>query len=180
MIGAIPNPKKEITIQRSLLDVANAIEGVPLLHPKYKLTKKDDILNIVILETTEFLSIGAIIDIDYRTSAELSTVLKVEVRRKIGSFNQPHEVALANQHIAKVLELVSEGIKKPQEIERLKGLEQKKAEDLKLQIAANIKKQKEYRANNPVMFYLKEIFVWAIILGIVGLAVFGLVFILTN
>lgn len=180
MIGVIPNPKKEITIQRNLIEVSNAVEGINLLHPKYKLTKKDDVLNIVTLETTEFLSIGAIIDVDYRRYSETATVLTVEVRRKIGSFNQPHEITLANQHIAKILDLVSEGLKNPSEIEILKKYSQKKAEDLELQIAANIIKQKEYRENNPFMYYLNEIFIWAIILGIVGGIIYGVIFILTK
>jgi hypothetical protein len=108
MLGAIPNPKKNITIDFPIKKLKDTILFIPLTKDKkYKFTSKNDILNVYTFEATEFLSLGVYIDISLSEVSENRTSIEIEVRRKVGAFDQAHEVSNANQHITKILELIS-------------------------------------------------------------------------
>lgn len=108
MLGAIPNPKKNITIDFPIKKLKNTILFIPLTKDKkYKFTSKNDVLNLYTFEATEFLSLGVYIDISLSEVSENKTSIEIEVRRKVGAFDQAHEVSNANQHITKILELIS-------------------------------------------------------------------------
>jgi hypothetical protein len=108
MLGAIPNPKKNITIDFPIKKLKDTILFIPLTKDKkYKFTSKNDVLNLYTFEATEFLSLGVYIDISLSEVSENKTSIEIEVRRKIGAFDQAHEVSNANQHITKILELIS-------------------------------------------------------------------------
>ncbi len=110
MIGVIPNPKKTITIDFPLDKVKVSIERVEKLDKKYKFTKSNPIFNQTTFEATEFLSLGVYIDINLSSVNENKTEITIEIRRKIGSFDQSHEVSNANKHIDTMFEIIGKGL----------------------------------------------------------------------
>jgi hypothetical protein len=110
MLGAIPNPKKTLAIDFSIEKIKSTIEFIPLLNSKYKFSSKNEILNSYIFEALEFLSFGIFADISLSKIDDKRTEITIEIRRKIGAFDQAHEVSRANDHIAAVFELISKCI----------------------------------------------------------------------
>ncbi|MFA9290094.1 MAG: hypothetical protein ACEQSF_02575 [Solirubrobacteraceae bacterium] len=110
MIGAISNPKKSITIDFPIDKVKIGVERVDKLSSKYKFTKSNQIFNQTTFEATEFLSIGVYIDVNLSVITENKTEITIEIRRKVGAFDQSHEVTKANEHIENLIELISKGI----------------------------------------------------------------------
>jgi len=110
MLGAIPNPKKTLVIDFSIEKIKSTIEFIPLLNSKYKFSSKNEILNSYIFEALEFLSLGIFADISLSKLDDNRTEITIEIRRKIGAFDQAHEVSRANDHIAAVFELISKCI----------------------------------------------------------------------
>lgn len=108
MLGAIPNPKKSLVIDFSIEKLKSTIEYVAVLNTKYKLHSKNDILNTYTFEAMEFLSLGIYADISFSKQNETRTEVTIEIRRKIGAFDQAHEVSKANDHISTVFTLVSQ------------------------------------------------------------------------
>jgi hypothetical protein len=133
MLGVISNPKKIIVVDFSLDKVKIGVERIAKLSNKYKFTKSNIIFNQTTYEATEFASLGVYIDINLSSQTENKTEITIEIRRKIGSFDQSHEVTKANQHIDNLLEILSKGISysesdfiKEQETEKQGLLEKKK------------------------------------------------------
>jgi len=110
MINAIPNPKKSLTIDFSMGNTKKGVERISIVHDKYKLVNRNDIVNQFTFDALEFLSLGVLIDINLSSITEDKTTIDIEIRRKVGTFNQSHEVTSANNHIAKIIELFSIGI----------------------------------------------------------------------
>lgn len=175
MIGTIPNPKKSITIDRPSNEVREALKNMHLFGEKYKFTKSNDVLNQVTYEATEFLSVGVYIDFNYSAVAPDRTELQIEIRRKIGSFDKPHEVSAANQHFVKITDLLSTSLTtdpatRLQQIEDQKREAKEKQDRMKAQM-------EEDRKNHPVKYYTTQavmiIIVLAIIAGIGWVAMKG-------
>lgn len=121
MLGAIPNPKKAIVIERPIGKIKELLPIIPLINKKYKKTTFDDILNLYTFEALEFLSLGVFIDINLTSSGDDKTEVSVEVRRKVGSFDQSHEVSSANNHIQVIFESISKSLQmNEQDISQLK------------------------------------------------------------
>ena len=110
MLSAIPNPKKNLTIDFPLERVKIGVERLSHISNKYKFTKSNPVFNQYTFEATEFLSLGVYIDINLSTVSESKTEIIIEIRRKIGTFNQAHEVTKANQHLQSIIDLISQGI----------------------------------------------------------------------
>lgn len=110
MLGAISNPKKTLAIDFSIEKIKSTIEFIPLLNSKYKFSSKNDILNSYIFEALEFLSLGIFADISLSKLDDKRTEITIEIRRKIGAFDEAHEVSRANDHIAAIFELISKCI----------------------------------------------------------------------
>lgn len=110
MLGAIPNPKKSLVIDFTITAVKSTIEFIPLLNSKYKFSSKNEVLNSYTFEALEFLSLGIFADISLSKLDEARTEITIEIRRKIGAFDQAHEVSKANDHIAALFELISKCI----------------------------------------------------------------------
>lgn len=110
MIGVIPNPKKTIAIDFPLDKVKLSIERIEKLDKKYKFTKSNPIFNQTTFEASEFLSLGVYIDINLSSVNENKTEITIEIRRKIGSFDQSHEVTNANKHIDTMFEIIAKGL----------------------------------------------------------------------
>lgn len=110
MLGAISNPKKSLVIDFSIEKLKSTVEFIPLLNSKYKLNSKNEILNSYTFEALEFLSLGIFADISFSRQDESRTEISIEIRRKIGAFDQAHEVSKANDHISALFELISKCI----------------------------------------------------------------------
>ena len=110
MLGAISNPKKSLVIDFSIEKLKSTVEFIPLLNSKYKLNSKNEILNSYTFEALEFLSLGIFADISFSRQDESRTEISIEIRRKIGAFDQAHEVSKANDHISVLFELISKCI----------------------------------------------------------------------
>ncbi len=110
MINAIPNPKKSLTIDYSMGNSKKGTERISIISDKYKLVNRNDIVNQFTFDALEFLSLGVFIDINLSSITENKTTIDIEIRRKVGTFNQAHEVTNANNHITKIIELFSKGI----------------------------------------------------------------------
>jgi hypothetical protein len=108
MLGAIPNPKKSLVIDFSIEKLKSTIEYVVVLNTKYKLNSKNDVLNTYTFEALEFLSLGIFADISFSRIDESKTEVTIEIRRKVGAFDQAHEVSNANEHISTLFNLLSQ------------------------------------------------------------------------
>lgn len=119
---AIPNPKKSIQVNFSLDKVKLSVKNINIINSKYKFTSSNEIFNQYTYEAMEFLSLGVYIDINLNSVSEDKTEIVVEVRRKLGSFDQSHEVTKANEHLVKIFDCIANlTAKSAEEIESLKS-----------------------------------------------------------
>jgi hypothetical protein len=96
---SLPNPKKTITIEFPIDQVMKSIPKITAASDtKYNVTEVNAIFNQVTLECSEFLSLGVYIDFNLVKKSETSTEVTVEIRRKIGSFDNAVELQNANHH----------------------------------------------------------------------------------
>ena len=107
MIGAIPNPKKSVTLQFPFDDVKEAVKFISDMRPSYTVFNTNDVLNIYTFSATETLSLGVYIDVAIVKLDDISTRLDIEIRRKIGAFDTMAEVTNGNIHLQNVITLVS-------------------------------------------------------------------------
>jgi hypothetical protein len=181
MIGSIPNPKKSFQVDKTVNEVSLAIEHIPLFSTKYKPFKSNKTLNLYTFEATELLSLGVYIDINCSSHSDNKTDITIEIRRKVGTFNQAHEVTLANSHIAKITDLVAESIgtdesKRIAKAEQIEQNKRQKEDELKKKIEENKRKAEEEKQNNPILYYAKQIMYLLMIVGLIG----GFIFLLKN
>jgi hypothetical protein len=106
----ISNFTKTLQINKPSSDVNDAIAFIPALSSKYKLVKANPTLQMYTLSGSELSSGNAYIDISCSTMNKNKTGVKLEVRRKTGSFYKSSEVSLGNQHIDTVLSLLSDSL----------------------------------------------------------------------
>ncbi len=106
-VFAIPNPKKTIQVDFSLEKVRNSVKNISLLDPKYKIFSSNEIFNQYTYESYEFLSLGVYIDIHINSITNTKTEIAIEIRRKLGTFNESHEVTNANNHMFKMYDYLS-------------------------------------------------------------------------
>jgi hypothetical protein len=119
---AIPNPKKSTLVDFPIERVKLSVLNISLINNKYKFTSSNEIFNQYTYEALEFLSLGVYIDINLNKVSDDKTEITVEVRRKIGTFNQSHEVTKANEHLVKIFDCIAKlTAKSPEEIENIKG-----------------------------------------------------------
>ena len=104
---AIPNPKKSVQVDFPVEVVKQSVKNINLINDKYKFTSSNEIFNQYTYEALEFLSLGVFIDINLNALNENKTEIVVEVRRKLGSFNQSHEVTKANEHLVKIFDAIA-------------------------------------------------------------------------
>ena len=100
MLGAIPNPKKSFELDFDSQKILNSIRFIPNINSKYRFNSKNDLLKTFRFEALEFLSLGIYADISVSTLTENKCKIEIEISRKIGAFDQAHEVAKANEHIS--------------------------------------------------------------------------------
>lgn len=107
-VFAIPNPKKTIQVDFPIEKIKNSILNIPLLNKNYKFSSSNEIFNQFTFESFEFLSIGVFLDFHLNYINENKTEINLEIRRKIGSFNQPAEITNANIHIEKLFKYIAQ------------------------------------------------------------------------
>ncbi|WP_445721829.1 hypothetical protein [Flavobacterium sp.] len=119
---AIPNPKKSTQVDFSIERVKISVTNIGLINNKYKFSNSNEIFNQYTYEALEFLSLGVYIDINLNKLGDEKTEITVEIRRKVGTFNESHEVTNANNHLSKVFECIAKlTAMNIDDIERLKN-----------------------------------------------------------
>lgn len=113
MIGAIPNPTKKVTIEFPISQVKDAVLNIPKVYKKYRVQSQNPMFNQYTLEASEFLSLGVFIDINLNEVSPNKTEINIEVRRKLGAFDNWVEVQNANEHIQKLIDGLSKAISNP-------------------------------------------------------------------
>ena len=150
---AIPNPKKTLTVPVNISKVADLIQAIPSVEKSYKFTKGNDAFKIYTLEAYEFLSLGIFADFSLNEVSEGKTEITLEIRRKLGAFDEWHEVNRANEHLDKLFDtLANLSVMNENEISSLKNKTIEETE---------VKKKEADKSNETAQTFL------AVILGIV-------------
>ena len=136
-VFAIPNPKKTTQVDFPIEKVKTSVLNITLINDKYKFNSANEIFNQYVYEALEFLSLGVFIDINLNTITENKTEITVEIRRKLGTFNQSHEITKANEHLVKIFDCIAkltamsnEQIEELKNNQHLKTIPNKKAKAL--------------------------------------------------
>lgn len=106
-VFAIPNPKKILSVDFPIEKVRTSVKNISLINSKYKISASNEIFNQYTYESFEFLSLGVFIDINLNSILENKTEITVEIRRKLGTFNESHEVTHANNHIVNIINYIA-------------------------------------------------------------------------
>ena len=107
-VFAIPNPKKSIQVDFPIEKIKKSILNIQLLNKNYKFSTSNEIFNQFTFESSEFLSVGVFLDFHLNAINENKTEINLEIRRKLGSFNQPVEITNANNHIDKLFKYIAQ------------------------------------------------------------------------
>jgi len=178
MILALPNPKKTLQINKNVEDVRQAIEHLPLFTDKYSLIKNNPIINQFTFSASEFLSIGVYIEVNYNSVEENKTEITIEVIRKVGSFNQSHEITNANHHLIKIVELITQsleteiGARLDLTIQKEKEIKEKEDTLTKIR-EENKEKARLQKEKNPFAYYTKQTLFLLLTLAIVVCLFYG-------
>ena len=113
MIGAIANPTKRVTVDFPIGLVKDGVRNISKVYKKYKMEKENPMFNQFTLEASEFLSLGVFIDINLSQQGDNRTEINIEVRRKLGAFDNWVEVQNANEHIQKIIDGLSRTFTNP-------------------------------------------------------------------
>jgi hypothetical protein len=113
MIGAIANPTKKVTIDFPISLVKDGVRNISKVYKKYTMEKENPMFNQFTLQASEFLSLGVFIDINLSEPSPNKTEINIEVRRKMGAFDEWIEVQNANEHIQKILDGLSRTLTNP-------------------------------------------------------------------
>lgn len=113
MIGAIANPTKKVTIDFPISLVKDGVRNITKVYKKYTMEKENPMFNQFTLQASEFLSLGVFIDINLSEPSPNKTEINIEVRRKMGAFDEWIEVQNANEHIQKIFDGLSRTLTNP-------------------------------------------------------------------
>ena len=114
MLHSIPNPTRKITVNFSIDKVKQAIKDFPLLKKKYNLFEAHDTIGFYKLDALEFLSFGVYVDINLSEISETKTEIAIEIRRKVGTFDEWQEVSRAGDHINNLITGLGQLLEKPE------------------------------------------------------------------
>jgi hypothetical protein len=109
----IANPKKQATVNFTVDEVNSAFSKIVKINKKYTLQSHNAVMGIFTLSALEFLSVGVYIDLSSRMISQNQTEITIEVRRKIGAFDEAVEVQNANKHIEILLSDITELLSNP-------------------------------------------------------------------
>lgn len=144
---AIPNPKKTLTVPVNISKVADLIQAIPSVEKSYKFTKGNDAFKIYTLEAYEFLSLGIFADFSLNEVSEGKTEITLEIRRKLGAFDEWHEVNRANKHLEKLFDTLA----------NLSVMTESQVEELKTK--AIVETEVRTKENNKIGQKIADIFV---------------------
>jgi hypothetical protein len=113
MIGAIANPTKKVTIDFPISRVKDSVRNISKVYKKYTMEKENPMFNQFTLQASEFLSLGVFIDINLSEQGDNRTEINIEVRRKMGAFDEWIEVQNANNHIQNIIDALSRLLTNP-------------------------------------------------------------------
>jgi hypothetical protein len=113
MIGAIANPTKKVTIDFPISRVKDSVRNISKVYKKYTMEKENPMFNQFTLQASEFLSLGVFIDINLSEQGDNRTEINIEVRRKMGAFDEWIEVQNANNHIQNIIDGLSRLLTNP-------------------------------------------------------------------
>jgi hypothetical protein len=107
MYGTIPNPKKTITIDFPIEQVKVAARNIDKVMNFCHFREENDLFNSYKFSRTEFLSLGAFININLNSVNNTQTQVDVEISRQLGAFDEWVEVHKANKHIEETLNSIA-------------------------------------------------------------------------
>lgn len=123
-VYAIPNPRKTLIVDFPLERVRESVKNVPALNTKYRFTSSNEIFNQYTYESYKSLNLGIYIDINLNSISDNKTEISIEIRPKLGTFNEPHDVTNANDHIVNIINYIAQLTAMSNEINNLKLKEQ--------------------------------------------------------
>lgn len=169
-VFAIPNPKKILNVDFPLDRVKESVKNITLLNSKYRVHSSNEIFNQYTYESYEFLSLGVYIDINLNSISENKTEITVEIRRKMGTFNESHEVTHANQHIVNIINYIANlTLMSADEMIKLKSQQVQN-------IISPIKSRKEKNTAAILSFFVGGLGIHRFYLGQTLMGVFYLIF----
>ena len=98
MMGGIPNPRKTLKVNFSLVEVEKALSTIARHVPNCEFTSHDSIMNTFEYKFSEFLSVGSRMTVDLQEIGA-QTILEVEQIRVLGAYDDWVEVSRANRQI---------------------------------------------------------------------------------
>jgi hypothetical protein len=111
MIGAIPNPRKTITINFPIEQVKVGARNIDKVMKFCHFREENDMFNSYKFSRTEFLSLGAFININLTSVSGSKTQVDIEVSRQMGAFDEWVEVQKANKHVEETINSIAYIIK---------------------------------------------------------------------
>ena len=107
MIGAIPNPRKTITIDFPISQVKVAARNIDKVMQFCHFREENDMFNSYKFSRSEFLSLGAFININLSSVSNTKTQVDVEISRQMGAFDEWVEVQKANKHVEETINSIA-------------------------------------------------------------------------
>ena len=107
MFGAIPNPKKTITINFPIEQVKVAARNIDKVMKFCHFREENDMFNSYKFSRSEFLSLGAFININLSSVSNTKTQVDVEISRQMGAFDEWVEVQKANKHVEETINSIA-------------------------------------------------------------------------
>jgi hypothetical protein len=107
MIGAIPNPRKTITIDFPIEQVKVAARNIDKVMKFCHFREENDMFNSYKFSRSEFLSLGAFININLNSVGNSKTQVDVEISRQMGAFDEWVEVQKANKHVEEAINSIA-------------------------------------------------------------------------
>jgi hypothetical protein len=107
MIGAIPNPRKTITIDFPIEQVKVAARNIDKVMKFCHFREENDMFNSYKFSRSEFLSLGAFININLNSVGNSKTQVDVEISRQMGAFDEWVEVQKANKHVEETINSIA-------------------------------------------------------------------------
>jgi len=107
MYGAIPNPRKTITIDFPIEQVKVAARNIDKVMKFCHFREENDMFNSYKFSRSEFLSLGAFININLSSVSNTKTQVDVEISRQLGAFDEWVEVQKANKHVEETINSIA-------------------------------------------------------------------------
>lgn len=162
---------KNVTIERPVTDVRDALRHLHLYTNKYRLRSENEVLNQCTYEASEFLNLGSFIEFTYQSAGPRKTRLQIDVRRKVGTFNQSHEITAANDHFMRISDLLATSLSNDP-ADRVK-----EAGGLRMSVVEQRQRTRDEFAENwkkrPVQSFFVSLFFLLGFIGIVSLLMHG-------